>query len=262
MSAYKSFAVVGGGTVGLPIVNALAAKNVPVILLSRPGAAAKTLPSSVRVVHVDFGDAAAVAAVFKEHKVDVVLSTITTLASGTQKPLVDAAKLAAVKLFVPSEYGLPTDGYTEKEGSLGAKSALAAYLKSVNLSSTRIYVVGKGETPVSFTSITDIAGFVAHILTTAPPSELEDRILRLEGARSTLNGLAPLFGTSLEHVDRLTGEMGEFQTALQISMDAGAGSTGWDGLKKVEGTGSNAAGSGNALWPGHQWLSIQDVHKL
>ncbi|KAJ7351506.1 hypothetical protein DFH08DRAFT_776085 [Mycena albidolilacea] len=202
MSAYKSFAVVGGGTVGLPIVNALSAKNVPVILLSRPGAAAKTVPSSVQVVHVDFGDGAAVAAVFKEHKVDVALPTITTLASGTQKPLVNAAKLAAVKLFVPSEYGPPTDGYTETESPLGAKSALTAYLKSVNLPSTRIHtgtfiefipwlvdygnggkikVVGKGETPVSFTSITDIAGFIAHILTTAPPSELEDRILRLEG---------------------------------------------------------------------------------
>ncbi|KAJ7889830.1 hypothetical protein B0H14DRAFT_3429317 [Mycena olivaceomarginata] len=64
----------------------------------------------------------------------------------------------------------------------------------------KIKVVGKGETQVSFTSITDIAGFVAHILTTAPPSELEDRILRLEGARSTLNGLArysgPLSSTS------------------------------------------------------------------
>jgi hypothetical protein len=47
--------------------------------------------------------------VFKEHKVDVVLSTVTTAATAAQKSLVDAAKLAAVKLFLPSEYGFVTE---------------------------------------------------------------------------------------------------------------------------------------------------------
>ncbi|KAJ7794328.1 hypothetical protein B0H14DRAFT_3497082 [Mycena olivaceomarginata] len=169
----------------------------------------------------------AVATVFKEleHEVDVVLSTITTLASGTQKPLVNAAKLAAVKLFVPS--------VTDPQPMVTQRPRVPLE-RRVRLQ-VRILLIH-----IPFD------GFVAHILTTAPPSELEDRIL-LEGARSTLNDLAPLFGTSVDHVDRLTGETGEFQTALQIFMDAGAGSTSWDGLKKVEGTGSSAAGSANAL---------------
>jgi hypothetical protein len=47
--------------------------------------------------------------VFKEHKVDVVLSTVTMAATAAQKSLVDAAKLAAIKLFLPSEYGLVTE---------------------------------------------------------------------------------------------------------------------------------------------------------
>ncbi|KAJ6534615.1 hypothetical protein DFH09DRAFT_1405169 [Mycena vulgaris] len=68
MSAYTSFAVVGGGTIGLPIVSALAAQGVSVVLLSRPQATAKTVPSGVQVVKVDYTDAAAVAAVFKAHK--------------------------------------------------------------------------------------------------------------------------------------------------------------------------------------------------
>jgi len=282
MSAYKSFAVVGGGTVGLPIVNALAAKsNVSVVLLSRPGSSAKTVPSSVQVIQVDFSDAAAVAAVFKEHKVDVVLSTITATAAEVQRSLVDAAKLAAVKLFVPSEYGFPTEGHTE--GAVGAKNQIAAYLKSVNIPSTRIYTglftefiprlvdlsndgkikfIGKGEASVSFTSIPDIAGFVAYVLTNLPPSELEDRILRLEGERASLNDIAAQFKTTVEHVDSITGEGAELRTRLQHAMDAGAGSTGWDLVKKAEGTGSNAAGSANALWPGHQWKSIKEVHNL
>ncbi|KAF8207136.1 serine carboxypeptidase S28-domain-containing protein [Mycena galopus ATCC 62051] len=263
MSAYKSFAVAGGGTVGIPVVNALAAKNVPVVLLSRPGSSAKAVPSGVQVIQVDFSNAEAVAAVLKEHRVDVVLSTLTTAAVVAQRSLVDAAKLAAVKLFVPSEYGIPTDGHTE--GPLAAKNEIAAYLKSLNIPSTRIYTGPfiEGETPASFTAIPDIAGFVAHVLTTLPASELEDRILRLEGERSTLNGLATLFNTSVEHVEGFTGDpTSEFKTGLHLALNSGAESTGWDGVKKAEGTGSNAAGSGNALWPGHQWKSIKEVHNL
>ncbi|KAJ6487749.1 hypothetical protein C8R45DRAFT_1074303 [Mycena sanguinolenta] len=296
MSTYKSFAVAGAGTVGMPIVNALAAKSVPVVLLSRLGSPAKTVPSGVQVVHVDFSDATAVAAVLKEHKVDVVLSTFGVTATAVQKTLADAAKLGAVKLFVPSEYsaqllmnfvqclalyGFPSDGYTQ--GPLAAKNEIAAYLKSLNIPSTRIYnggfiqyipwltdyenggkikIVGKGDVPVSFTSIADVAGFVAYILTMLPPSELEDRILRLEGERSTLKDLAVQFKTSVEHVDAIAGEGGAFKATVQRILESGAGSTGWDVVGKAEGQGSNAAGSANALWPGHQWQSIKEVHKL
>ncbi|KAJ7815349.1 hypothetical protein B0H13DRAFT_1740292 [Mycena leptocephala] len=281
MSAYKSFAVIGAGTLGLPIVSAIASKNVPVVLLSRPGSSTKTAPSGVPVVQVDYNDAAAVANVFKQHRVDVVLSTIATEALAAQRPLVDAAKLAGIKLFVPSEYGLPSDGYTE--GVLGAKNQIAAYLKSLKIPSARIYtgpfiefipwlvgygdhgkirIVGKGEAPVSFTAVADIAGFLAHVLTNLPPTELEDHIFRLEGERASLNSLGALFKTSVEHVDRITGEAGEMKTRLLIAMEFGAGTTGWDAANKVEGSGSNAAGSANALWPGHQWKTIKEVHKL
>ncbi|KAF7330423.1 NmrA domain-containing protein [Mycena venus] len=256
MSTYKSFAVVGAGTVGLPIVNALAAANATVIVLSRPGSSPKTLPSGVQVVQVDFSDVTAVAAVFKEHKVDVVLSPVTTTAAAAQKPLVDAAKLAAVKLFVPSEYGLPTAGLTE--GPLAVKDEIARYLKSVGIPSTRIFtgpftefipwiadysaggkfkVVGKGDAPISFTSIPDISEFVAHVLTTLPPSELEDKILRLEGDRASLNELAALFKTTVEYVDSIEGQAGVFQTSLQKLIEAGYGSTGWDGGTEGGGNG-------------------------
>ncbi|KAJ7678477.1 hypothetical protein B0H17DRAFT_1206718 [Mycena rosella] len=79
MSTYKSFAVVGGGLIGLPIVNALVAQNISVVLLSRPEGSTKT-----------------------EHKVDVVLSTVTTMAAAAQTSLVEAARLTGVKLFAPS----------------------------------------------------------------------------------------------------------------------------------------------------------------
>ncbi|KAJ7694625.1 hypothetical protein B0H17DRAFT_1009190 [Mycena rosella] len=281
MSAYSSFAVVGGGAIGLPIVNALVARNVSVVLLSRPGGSAKIVPSGVQVAKVEYTDAAAVAAVFKAHNVDVVLSTITTMAAAAQKSLVEAARLAAVKLFVPSEYGMPTEGHTE--GILGDKSRIAADLKAAGIPSTRFYVgmftddvpwlvghsehgkitvVGKGEVPVSFTAVADITGFVAHVLTTLPRSELENRVFRLEGDRASMNDLGVLFNSPVEHVDRITGEAGDLKTLLLAIINTGAGSTGWDEATKAKGSGIEAAGSANALWPGHQWKTIKDVHGL
>jgi hypothetical protein len=133
---------------------------------------------------------------------------------------------------------------------------------------------------ISFTSITDVAGppfptftsgfkfndkftgFLAYILTSLPPSELENRVLRLEGERASLKDLAAQFKTSVERVDSFPGEGGQIKTALHNVIEAGAGSTGWDWAKNAEGTGSNAAGSANALWPGHQWKSIKEVHNL
>jgi saccharopine dehydrogenase-like NADP-dependent oxidoreductase len=113
MPGYKSFAVAGAGNIGLPIVRALAAQNVSVVVLSRPESATKEFPPGVQIAKVDLNDVAAISAVLKEHKVDVVLSTVPTPAAGAQRPLVDAAKLAKVKLFVPSEYGMPSDGHSE-----------------------------------------------------------------------------------------------------------------------------------------------------
>ncbi|KAF7330421.1 NmrA domain-containing protein [Mycena venus] len=319
MSTYKSFAVVGAGTMGVPIINALAAKNATVVALSRPGSSAKTLPSDVQVVQVDFSDAAAVAAVLKAHEVDVVFSTISDMPASfaTHRLIVDAAKLAAVKLFVPSEYGFPTEGLTQ--GPLAFKNELAGE-NNLNLSSTarkldrlfaslleicqsslnadlcvlwimnwfcvakhlsllqngaftewipwlvdyssggKFKVVGKGEASLSFTSLPDIAGvlcclvesrmlalmnkrgLVAHVLTTLPPPELENRILRVEGERATLRDVAAQFQTSIEHVDSITGELGEGKTRLRKLADAGGGSTGWDWMMNKEGNRKQCGG--------------------
>ncbi|KAJ7779367.1 hypothetical protein DFH07DRAFT_901286 [Mycena maculata] len=287
MFTHKSFAVVGGGTIGLPIVRALTSYNVSVVLLSRPGSPSKTVPSTVKVVQVDFNDVAATAAVFKRHKIDVVVATIGKAAVLVQKSLADAAKLAAVKLFVPSEFATPTDG--EPEGShnpvagIGDKCEVAEYLKSHNIPSARVFtgvfieslpwlvgysehgkirIVGKGEAPVSYTSVHDIAGFVAHVVTTLPPSALKDRIFRLQGDRASLNDLGAQFKTSVEHVDRITGEGGAVKTELLTLLSSGAGSTAWDETNQVERTGNEAAGSANVLWPMHRWRSIREVHNL
>ncbi|KAJ7311550.1 hypothetical protein DFH08DRAFT_822658 [Mycena albidolilacea] len=280
MSTYKSFAIVGGGKLGMPIVNSLAAQNVAVVLLSRSGLdASKALPASVTVATVDTTDAAAVAAVFEHHKVEVVISTITTAAVGAQTVLVDAAKRAGVKLFAPSEFGMTTEG-----DSMSPKNKIIEYTKAAGVPYARFFngmiteslpflvgfdkdhrkitLVGRGDAAVSFTSIADIAGFVAYVLTTLPPSELANRTFRIQGDRATMNELGPIFKAEVQHTDKIAGPMGEFKTMMLLLTDTGVGSTGWDAEKKAERSGSEAAGSANALWPGHHWRSIKEVHNL
>ncbi|KAJ7025099.1 hypothetical protein C8F04DRAFT_1129655, partial [Mycena alexandri] len=282
MSSYKSFAVIGAGALGSAIVAAFAAQNLPVVVLARPGSkSTDKLPAGAKLATVDTSDAAAVAAVFKEHTVDVVLSTITGHAIGAQKSLIEAAKAANVKLFVPSEYGVPTEGLNE--GIWAEKNQIAEQLKSAGIPSLRIYnglfteyipwlfvnaetkkihIVGKGEAPLSVTALPDVAGFVVHVLTTLPSAELENKIFRIEGERTKANDLGALFKTAVEYVTEIPGEMGDIKTSVGSEIDSGLGSTGWSVVTKSEGTGDAAASSANKLWPGHHWKTIKEVHGL
>ncbi|KAJ7697885.1 hypothetical protein B0H17DRAFT_1051487 [Mycena rosella] len=284
MSSYKSFAVIGAGALGSTIVAAFAAQNLPVVVLARPGSkSTDKLPAGAKLATVDTSDAAAVAAVFKEHTVDVVLSTVTGHAIGAQKSLIEAAKAANIKLFVPSEYAVPTEGLNE--GIWAEKNQIAEQLKSAGIPCLRIYVrnglfieyipwlflnaetkkihiVGKGEAPLSTTALPDVAGFVVHVLTTLPSAELENKIFRIEGERTKANDLGALFKTAVEYVTEIPGEMGDIKTIVATELDSGLGSTGWSVVTQSEGTGDVAASSANKLWPGHHWKTIKEVHGL
>ncbi|CAK5280825.1 unnamed protein product [Mycena citricolor] len=280
MSSYSSFAVIGAGTVGGPILAALAAQpSAKVILLSR--SASKSVPANVQVVQVpSYDDVPAVTAALKAHKVDVIVSALTTEAIAAQAPLVDAAKQAGVKLFAPSEFGTSTAGYTE--GPFGEKNKIIEKLQSVGVPYLRIfnglfiefvtwavnysaetkklYVIGKSEGTVSATSIGDVAGYLAHVLTHQPPSVLENQILRIEGDRIPgYRSLGSLFGAQVETVEKLDGEMADFKAFLMSIADQGLATTG-HGVKGV--SDEEASKSGNALWPGHQWKTVKDVFGL
>ncbi|KAF8147771.1 hypothetical protein K438DRAFT_1625957, partial [Mycena galopus ATCC 62051] len=190
--------------VGMPILKALAAHNVAVVMLSR--SAEILVPAGVTVAKVDTADATAVAAVFAQHKVEVVISAINSAAVGAQTVLVDAAKSAGVKLFAPSEFGMVTEGDVNnpKNKAIGMLSLSSCagipyarfftgmitefvpFLIGFKPEHGKITLVGKGDAPVSFTSIADIAGFVAYVLTALPPSELENRTFRIQGDRATM----------------------------------------------------------------------------
>ncbi|KAJ7747684.1 hypothetical protein DFH07DRAFT_747718 [Mycena maculata] len=173
MSTHKSFAVIGAGTLGLPILSVLATQNVSIVLLSRKGVdTSKTLPTSVQVA---IASTTLVTAVFTKHKVDTVISTVTSAAVPMQTVLADAVKSMGVKLFMPSEFGMATEAQPHSP-----KNKVVEHIKSVGLpyarffasghsfikfipwltpvSDSKITIMGSGEVPLSFTSIGDVSG--------------------------------------------------------------------------------------------------------
>ncbi|CAK5266895.1 unnamed protein product [Mycena citricolor] len=274
MPSYSSFAVIGAGTLGGHILAALAAQpSVKVILLSRT--ASKKVPENVQVVQVpSYDDVPAVTAALKSHNVEQ----------------------AHIKLFVPSEFGSSTEGHTE--GPLAEKNRIIEKLQSVgvpylrmfvsasvlcllsdpdvnqtglfiefapwvvnyNPEAKKLYVIGKSEGPVSVTSISDAAGYLAHVLTHQPRSTLKNQILRIEGQRiAGYRSLGSLFGAEVETVETMEGEMPGFKAFLMSLADQGQATSG-HGAKGV--SDEEASKSGIALWAGHQWKTVQDVYGL
>jgi len=275
---YKNIAVIGAGGIGGPIAKALVSEGGTVVVVTRPGSSsAKSLPAGVKVISVGLTDVPALAAAFREHNIEVVVSTIAHEGLPNQKLLGDAAKQAGVKLFLPSEFGYSTIGQTE--GELGLKAEFGEYLKEIDLPFARIFnggfityipwltsvdsgkiIIsgGKGDTKASFTDPADIAGFTAYIITHLSPAELSNKIFRIEGERASMLDIAGYYGPKvpIEYVD---GFDDGFKTFLHVVVNTGKGSTAYDIASEKELTGSDAAGASNTLWPGHHWKGIKEV---
>ncbi|KII86373.1 hypothetical protein PLICRDRAFT_287151 [Plicaturopsis crispa FD-325 SS-3] len=259
---FKSFGVFGAGNIGSAIIQALAAQ----------------VPSGVKSATVDYADNAALVALFKEHAVEVVISAVGFPAIAWQKDLAAAAKEAGVSLFVPSEFGMPSEGWKDN-GVLSVKSDVIDYVRSIGLPFTlyytgmfaeylpffgaietgKFYIVGKGETPLTFTAISDIGGFVAHTLTHLAPSQLANATLRIEGTRTTLLEAATLYGGKypVMHVDAFPSDVpsAEVRTWGQKQIEQGAASSGFD--PRIGKEGAERADSANGLWEGHVWKDLK-----
>ncbi|KZP32595.1 NAD(P)-binding protein [Athelia psychrophila] len=279
--AYKNIAVVGAGNLGAPIAKALLAKGAKVIVISRVGStSAKDLPADIKVVSVSLTDVPALAATFKEHNIEVVVSTGHNDALLQQHLLGDAAKQAGVKLFVPAEFGTSTLGLTDREGPLGLKAKFAEHLEEIGLPSTRVFtgnfitfipwfldissgkirIFGKGDKKATYTHIPDIAGFVAYVLTHLSPAELENKIFRIQGEAASFLDVAAYYPTlPVEHVEApLPGSELQWLSTIHSHIDSGKGSVAYSDVAGKELTGADAAGASNALWVGHRWIGIKE----
>ncbi|KAG0707057.1 hypothetical protein DFH29DRAFT_74250 [Suillus ampliporus] len=285
---FKSFAIVGAGaTAGIPIVKAFLAIGAPILVIARPTSKnTSALPAddpNLKVVRADYTSASEISAILREHKVDVLISTVSLVFGGVvgQNVLADAAKEAGVKLFVPSEFGILPQ--IAQGGIAYPKTDFAVYAKSIGLPTLRVFnglfiefvpwltaladtgkfhIVNKGETPGSFTAVADVAGYVAHILTTQPPSRLLDVEIHIEGQRATFSEIAALYKGSVPvvHCDALPMEgvaNAPFRTIFQKHVGRGGGSCGWNPV--TESDDPVSASRDNSLWEGHRWLTVGEV---
>jgi len=216
MSGFKKFAIVGAGNIGGYFAEELLkkkdAKEIDeLVIVTRPASVDKELNKTLasrgaRIAPADFADVSALTkALAGAH---VVISTITLTAIDAQVTVAEAAKAAGASLFVPSEYGGPTENLP---GPLGAKGTLQTKLREVgppilpvysgpfadfawipvvhlDVKGGKVSVGGDGNSKVSWTARSDLARFLAHVLVHTPASLLlKKKDLRVEGDRVSFN---------------------------------------------------------------------------
>ena len=156
MSGYKNFAIVGAGVTGSFIVRqflkdkAVGTINEVVVLTRQVlstmalimdytagmlttdkllQGSKTTIEGDAKVIPVDYSDKESIKGALAG--IDVVISTISTVALGLQPGIAEAAKEAGVELFIPSEFAGPTEGATE--GQYGEKAGIQDQLKAVGI---------------------------------------------------------------------------------------------------------------------------------
>ncbi|KAE8446483.1 hypothetical protein EG329_011946 [Mollisiaceae sp. DMI_Dod_QoI] len=217
MSGYKNFAIAGTGEIGTPIIEQLLARRIDgtvstVVVLTRQSKVNEDLKAKGAIFRtVDYSKLDTLTAALQGIDVVIVAVTVTPEALNVQFPLADAARQAGVKLFIPSEFGNRTEGKTG--GMWSIKDAVKKYLVKIGLPyaqffngafidwflvnhpehgafdwpHNKIVIKGTGNTPISWTTQTDVARYVAHVLTSLTPNQLKDTTFAIEGERKTLN---------------------------------------------------------------------------
>ena len=149
MSGYKTFAVVGAGTIGSFIIRQLLTDKASgtvndVVVLTRQASLTSasdaptdqslqgsktTVDPAAKLITVDYSNKESIKKALTG--VDVVISTIAGTALDVQPRIAEAAKEVGAKLIVPSEFGGETEGVTE--GLFGAKANIQEQLKAIGI---------------------------------------------------------------------------------------------------------------------------------
>ncbi|CAE6415134.1 unnamed protein product [Rhizoctonia solani] len=215
MVSVKRIAVAGAsGYVGYPISKALLGTGIfEVLVLVRSSSVGspriQELQSLGAQIHgVSYTDESQLTRVLKD--VDVVISTLNYSSVGDQAPLMKACVSCGVKLFFPSEFALElasdTDSNaskTKKEVIRIAESLRLPYVRVFNglfphwyITNTffqfypaenKVLIYGSGDEKNAWTSVEDVARFVAYILQHVPVEQLRNQKLRIEGDRKSFN---------------------------------------------------------------------------
>ncbi|KAG9096511.1 hypothetical protein FRC06_008589 [Ceratobasidium sp. 370] len=221
MSETRVIAIAGAtGYVGRPIVEEiLKSKAFELRILTRKSGVNGPLVQSFKergaILHgVSYDDEAELVSMLQG--VDIVLSTLSGGGITDAQPnLLRAAKTAGAKLFVPSEFGDPFEG-EEQSGIFRAKRELHKLAKDIgmpitvlltglfpdyclvpvmgwNFEAKKVDIWGTGDEKITWTTMPDIARYIAHILSRVPIQGLQDQVLRIQGDLKSSNEVAQLW---------------------------------------------------------------------
>ncbi|KAH7338085.1 NAD-P-binding protein [Rhizoctonia solani] len=261
MSDVKVIAVAGAsGYVGKPVVDELLkAGNFEVRILTRKsgvdGSAVQDFKArGASVYGVSYEDEDELVEVLKG--VDVVLSTLNAGGiTGAQPNLLRASKKAGAQLFMPSEFGDPFEGEEEAE-IFRAKRELHKLAKELempivviltglfpdyclvpvmgwNFEAKAVDIWGTGDEKITWTTMPDIARYVAYVLGHVPLTGLQDQVLGIQGDLKTANEVVALWEdkhkTKLQVTyrpiqelhDRLTANPGDVLSAVMRETASG-----------------------------------------
>ncbi|KAA1474796.1 NAD-P-binding protein [Dentipellis sp. KUC8613] len=211
MSTFSTFAVAGAGNIGIFIVEELlkrkaAGKAKRIVVLTRSSGDDNKFEDfrskGAEVLTVDYRRKDSLTASLAG--IDVVLSTLSFLDLAPQSALAIAAKEAGVRLFAPSEYGADNDfaGKEKARDQLKAldlpyalfftgsfpDTAFSAWT-GINPLEGKATVGEDGSQLISFTARSDVARYVAYVLTEKPAKGLEWKTFRIEGERVSYNSI-------------------------------------------------------------------------
>ncbi|KAF9289830.1 hypothetical protein BGZ68_008553 [Mortierella alpina] len=207
-----TIAVAGAtGTLGSPITKALLAAGYRVKILTRGTAANDKLTefqsSGAIVVFDAFSGNNLVTAL---HGVDIVVSAVGSDFYSSQVPLIDAAKAAGVKRFVPSEFGMDNIKYTKLNDLhpiLVDKGKIRDYIEKSGMEHTYIFNGIFAEYLPAFGFDVKKKTATIHV----PPTTRASMSLLADVGRFTALALAsPRSRNATLHVASYTGTMQEY----------------------------------------------------
>ncbi|KAK1753910.1 hypothetical protein QBC47DRAFT_346525 [Echria macrotheca] len=217
---FPSVALIGAsGNLGPHILQALRTAKPAfnqITVLTRTPPSPSAFPSDITVKVVDYTSLPDLTAALTG--IDAVISAVPTFAALTQKLIIDASLAAGVKLFIPSEYGLDSTGARINADfpSWRPKSQISDYLaelKSQDKIDYALVMVGLfldwgmegilldlkgksvqlwdgGNTPISLTTVGEIAKTVVGVLEGKNGGKTELRVKNINISQRRLYELA------------------------------------------------------------------------
>ncbi|KAJ1666158.1 hypothetical protein EV178_002554 [Coemansia sp. RSA 1646] len=221
---YSRIAVVGTGGYGWHFLKALVHSNhfatVRAVTRNCINDAAKHTrirqlkELGIQIFEYDEATEKAFEVAFKD--IDIIVSAVGVAGVPDQIPMIDGALLAGAKWFIPSEYGVVyyPSVWMPFASPLAAKSLVQDHLftaaKSKGLAHTIVYtglaldyldprsiglrlakrtatLVGRGGTPVTFTSVHDVVHLIVDIV--KRPLEMQNRTVRYAGSTAKMRDL-------------------------------------------------------------------------